>query len=59
MFMLSCASAIVSIHLIRCVLRHVVCIFFLCFFKFLVFVAAIYANKDVYISLHMNADALK
>jgi len=26
---------IVSMHLTRCVLRHVVCIFFLCFFNFL------------------------
>jgi len=41
---------LVSMHLIRCVLWHVVCIFFLSFFfKFLVFGATIYANKDVYI----------
>ena len=39
---------IVSRHSTRCALWHVLCIFFLCFFKFLVFEAAIYANTDVY-----------
>jgi len=37
----------VSMRLTRCVLWHVVCLFSL-FFKFLVFEAAIYTNKDVY-----------
>jgi len=41
---------IVSMHLTRCAPGYVVCIFFHCFVKFLVFEAAIYANKDVYIS---------
>ena len=38
---------IVSMHLTRCALWHVLCLFPL-FFKFLVFEAAIYANKDAY-----------
>jgi len=38
----------VSMHLTRCVLWRVVCLFCLCLF--LVFEAAIYANKDAYIA---------
>jgi len=44
---LALPRCIVSMHLTRCVLWHVVCLFFLRFF--LVFEAAIYANKDAYI----------
>ena len=37
-------------HLTRCVLWHVVCLFFLCFFVISVFEAVIFANKNVYIA---------
>ena len=50
-FMLPCASVVYMIcnmHLTRCVFWHVACLFFLCFFSIYCFVAAIYANKDVY-----------
>ena len=45
-----------SMHLTRCALSQVVCIFFLCFLKLFVFEAAIYANKDVYKSRRRSVD---